>query len=831
MLLIILFLDILNLTKYITLTIILFFSTSHSLFAQSHQIKGRIVCAQKGVPFATIFLDKTAYGVVSDSAGYYTLYAIPSGDYVIVINSLGHKKTEKKISVSGSMLLNFELILTEKNLQEFVITGVSKATRIKENPLAISTIGIKHIEQSNESNIMDVLQKNATGISMLKTGPNISKPFIRGLGYNRVLTLFDGIRQEGQQWGDEHGIEVDAYGMQHIELIKGPASLMYGSDAVAGVVSFIPQKPDTALKGIHGKAVNEYQHNNNLIGKGIYLFQTRNNVSYGISASQRIAKNYRNKADNRVFNTGFQELNLNAHMGIRLKKSTLNMHATLYDNVQGIPDGSRDSLTRKFTYQVYEGVKDNIKDRPLVSNDKLNSYSAADLHQQIKHYRVYLKQNFELGKSNINYILAWQHNVRKEITHPTDLNQAGLFVKLNTVNYSFLYQLPETKNSVTAFGFNGMLQQNKNDNATDFPIPNYSLFDFGGFLHTMWKWNKWNLSTGIRYDMRNVLVDDLYTFVNPATGFSEQTKLNSNPEYKHQYIAFSKNFGGASGSAGITYIMNKHYNLKVNFSRGYRAPSITELASNGLDPGARIVYLGNKNFKPEFSNQQDLGAFLEFVNVEASVSVFNNFIQNYIYLAQSADENNVAITDAQGNRTFQYQQAKAQLYGLEASVNLHPERLQGLSLLTNFQFVHGYNRSANFNNSGINGFYLPFIPPAQLNMILSQHITIQKWAIKQMSPKLEFEYHAKQGRYMALYGTETYTSGYYLLHASIHFELVSKAQKKLNLHVFANNITDAIFQSNMSRLKYFEYYVDVRKNSNGIYNMGRNIGAKIIYQF
>jgi iron complex outermembrane receptor protein len=287
---------------------------SSSAFSQTYELKGMISENKNAIPFANIIVKETRNGVMSNEDGKYSIKGIPEGKYTLEISGLGYKKIEKKIHLKSNLEIDFELELLKHELHEFVITGVSKATRIKENPLAITRVGIKNIEQSNESNLMDVLQKNTSGVSMLKTGPNISKPFIRGLGYNRVLTLVDGIRQEGQQWGDEHGLEIDAYGMQSIEVIKGPASLMYGSDAVAGVVSLIPQEADTTLKGVHGKIVNEYQHNNNLIGNGAYLMQTIKKVSYQISASHRLAKNYSNKADGRVYNTGFQELNLNGKM-------------------------------------------------------------------------------------------------------------------------------------------------------------------------------------------------------------------------------------------------------------------------------------------------------------------------------------------------------------------------------------------------------------------------------------------------------------------------------------------------------------------------------------
>lgn len=825
------FLDKLIKKKYYKPLLLCMIMLSIQGLAQTHSIRGSITSSKAGLPFVNVYLQKTTYGCITDVYGNYSLNNIPSGNYTLVISCIGFNSIEKKIDLNSSMQINFELDPTATSLNEFVITGVSKATRIKENPLAISRIDIKQIAQSNESNLMDVLQKNSTGVAMLKTGPNISKPFIRGLGYNRVLTLYDGIRQEGQQWGDEHGIEIDAYESQNIEVIKGPASLMYGSDAVAGVISFIPQTTDTSQKGISGKVINEYHQNNNLTGNGVYVNHAHKNLIYNFGASHRLAKNYRNKVDGRVYNTGFQEINLAGKLSLKLKHSDLFLKSTLYQNIQGIPDGSRDSLSRKFTYQVFEGDLDNIKNRPIVSQESLNSYAPADLHQQIKHYRLYAKQNFNIGRSNLSYILAWQHNIRKEITHPTNLNQAGLFVKLNTINYSLLYHFSSRQHSTTSFGINGMWQHNKNDNGTDFPIPNYQLFDAGAFLHQFWNLNKFNFSAGIRYDFRKVNVGNLFTTIHPNNGFVMQTTAYGNPETYHQYEAFTKIFDGLSGSAGLSYIMNKHWHLKANLSRGYRAPSITELASNGLDPGARITYLGNKKFVAEFSNQQDIGLFLERNNFDFSVTLFHNYIQNYIYLAQLADENNEAITDAQGNKTFQYQQAKAQLHGFESSFIFHPEKLKGFSVSQHFQFVKGYNRSKAYSGKGIDGGYLPFIPPAQWQMQISETLKLKKSKLKILSPRVECEYHAEQNRYMALYGTETFTPSYFLIHAALQFEFKINAPKQLLLQLFINNISDKIYQSNMSRLKYFEYFTDTRANSNGIYNMGRNLGAKLIYHF
>src|SRR5674536_138515 len=131
------------------------------------------------------------------------------------------------------------------------------------------TVSSRELQQNLNTNIIDAIAK-LPGVSAVTTGPNVSKPFIHGLGYNRVLTLFDGVRQEGQQWGDEHGVEVDENAVDRIEVVKGPASLTYGSDALAGVVNLLsaPPVPDSTIKG---HVETNYQTNNGLFSASAAL--------------------------------------------------------------------------------------------------------------------------------------------------------------------------------------------------------------------------------------------------------------------------------------------------------------------------------------------------------------------------------------------------------------------------------------------------------------------------------------------------------------------------------------------------------------------------------
>jgi iron complex outermembrane receptor protein len=803
------------------------------LSAQQIQLSGVVLQENDHRPVAgcTIILLGSRQHTMTDKNGRFTL-SLPEKQVTgkIVCTYLGYKPDTLSVSNSQSFY-TARLSADESLLSEVTVTGVSRATLSRENPVPLISVSSKKIDQSSESNIIDVLVRNVPGLNAVKTGPNISKPLIRGLGYNRVLTLYDGIRQEGQQWGDEHGIEVDAYSIERAEVIKGPASLMYGSDALAGVVSLMPAIPALTDGQLHGKILSEYQGNNSLTGNGLQLFYANNHWAFAGRGSYRIAKNYKNAVDGRVYNTGFRETNVSGSLRYNNGNtgySTLNL--TLYDNLQGIPDGSRDSLSRKFTSQVYEGVLDDIKNRPVVSDAALNSFGLSPLHQRIQHYRLYSNHHYEIGSGDIDFLVAFQQNIRREYDHPTLTDQAGMFVRLNTLNYGVKYNAPRVLNTEFTFGLNGMYQNNLNKDATDFPIPDYSLFDAGAYIFAKWKYGNWTVGTGIRYDIRYLRGDDFYTGANPLTGFGRQVSPDQPGAYL-QFPSFDKTFNGTSLSFGTTYQVNQQVSLKANIARGYRAPSITEFASNGLDPGAHIIYLGNRSFRPEFSLQEDIGAEIATRDIAVTFSLFNNHIDHYIYLAQLTDAGGNPIVNAQGDRTYEYQQSSAQLYGAESTFSLHPAAIKGFSFDNNFSVIYGYNRKAVYKGSKTDGEYLPLIPPLRLLSSISQDIKFGQGILQPLSLKAEAEFNAAQNRYLGLNATETATPAYLLVNFSAAAKLRYTKGHELQIQLQINNVFDRVYQSNLSRLKYFEYYSSSPNGHTGIYSMGRNTGLRVIYSF
>lgn len=803
------------------------------LYAQPGSITGTVLDkhSRQPLPFSGIHLANTNIQVVAGAKGKFSLQ-VPKQITrpVLVISCMGYVSDSFPL-VNEQLNFTAFLLPMQDLLNEVVVTGVTRAMLLHENPVAVVTVSSKKMEQVTASNIIDALAKNVTGLTVVKTGPNISKPFIRGLGYNRVLTLYDGIRQEGQQWGDEHGIEADAYNIGKAEVIKGPASIMYGSDALAGVVSLMPEMPASADEAVHGKYLSEYQSNNGLIGNGFRVGFSKKNWAYVLRGSWRIARNYQNRADGVVYNTGFRETNASVGIQHYGNNGFSNINFTLYENLQGIPDGSRDSLSRKFTQQVDEGILDDIKNRPLVPEETVRSYRLSPLHQQIRHYRVYSNNHYQAGKGSIDAMLALQQNIRKEFNHPTMPEQAGMYVQLTTVDYHLRYNAPSFLNTELSFGLNGMYQYNRSRNATDFPIPDYDLSDNGAYLFFKWKKDKTTVSGGVRYDSRILAGEDFYTGTDALTGFGKRLYAADTVGASLQFPAFYKKFYGLSASIGFTYQFSKQLYAKLNIARGYRAPGINEFASNGLDPGAHIIYLGNRNFLPEFNLQEDLGIDYTGSHVSASLSIFNNHVSRYIYLSQVSDTNGNAVTDAQGNKTFRYEQSAAQLYGAECSINFYPAVLKGFSIENSFSVVYGVNKKNAYRHMGTEGEFLPLIPPAKLHSILTREVFTGAKSVPSIRFKADLEYTAPQNRFLALYHTETATPGYLLFGFSISAEIKPASNHTIHLQIEAANLFDKPYQSHLSRLKYFEYYTASPNGNSGMYDMGRNICFKAIFSF
>lgn len=801
---------------FILITIILL---SHFTKAQN-TISGRVFDESgKSFPGAVVYIPDLKTGDVTDANGYYRIANLPNSNIILQVSFVGYRTIVEKVDLSAVNTKDFVLQLVATEINEVVFTGVSRSTELKHDPVPIASIEPMQLRQNLNTNIIDAITK-LPGVTAVTTGPNVSKPFIHGLGYNRVLTLNDGVRQEGQQWGDEHGIEVDENSVDRIEVIKGPASLIYGSDALAGVVNLLSAipVPDSA---INGKIMTNYQSNNGLYEVSINLNGNANGLIWGGVVSRKLATNYQNKIDGRVYGTAFNETDLSGNVGLNKKWGYSHLNFSIFNDLQEIPDGSRDSTTRKFTKQITED--DSF--RPIVSSAELNSYKIADLHQHVQHYKLYSTNNFIIGNSKLELILGYQQNIRREFSHPEYHEIPGLYLVLNTLTYDIKYLLPEFKGWETTIGINGMYQNNANK-GTEFIIPNYHLLDLGSFLFVQKKFNKIDFSAGIRYDMRIFNNDAMYVGINPQNGFDMQ--VNSPIGATQPFMSFEHTFHGISGSVGATYKISNAFLIKGNIARGYRAPNIAEISANGIHPGTLIYQIGNTDFKPEFNLQEDVGITYLSYHVTGSIELYNNNISNYIFnqkLSNSQGQDSIIIA---GNQTFKFQQAQAQLYGSEISLDIHPHPLDWIHFENSVSFTYAINKGGHGVQINSESKYLPFIPPLHTNSDLRFNFPKKFKHFSSIFAKIGMDYFAKQDRVYSVNNTETPTKSYVLYNAGFGFDLLSSQNKVLfTFSILGNNITDVAYQSHMSRLKYFEPYPNNPTGKNGIYDMGRNISFRV----
>ena len=345
-------------------------------------------------------------------------------------------------------------------LNELVVTGVTGDTKLKNSTAPISIVSGKELRQTTSTNIIDAIAKQP-GVSQITTGSGISKPIIRGLGYNRIIVMNEGIRQEGQQWGDEHGIEIDGQNVNSVEILKGPASLMYGSDAMAGVLILhgAPILPEGEMKA---QVSTEYQTNNGLFDYSLNIAGHQKQFVWDARFTDKMAHAYKNKYDGYVPGSQFKERAGRLMLGVNERWGHSHLTGTFFHQTPSIIEGERDEMTG---------------DLECVTSDN-KTYAKALPFQQINHYKAVWDNSLNLPKGWLKAIFGYQQNQRKEYEDSED--EYDLYFKLHTMTYDVRYLSQEWDGWKMAGGLNGMWQQSLNLGEESL-IPEYKLFDIGGY--------------------------------------------------------------------------------------------------------------------------------------------------------------------------------------------------------------------------------------------------------------------------------------------------------------------------------------------------------------
>jgi iron complex outermembrane receptor protein len=759
---------------------------------------GKITDAKTGktVADATVFITDIKTGTATDKDGNFTLKNIPEGSHLIEISHVGYTTIIENILIAADTKKDF--VLTEAVVENnaVVVTGVTGATQLKKVPFAVSVIKKQDLFQTPSTNIIDALVKTP-GVSALTTGPAISKPVIRGLGYNRVLTINDGVRQEGQQWGDEHGIEVDEASVNKIELLKGPASLIYGSDAMAGVINIITNVPvpDNSIKA---NISSNYQTNNRLRSLNANIGGNKNGFNWSVYSSNRAAADYKNKYDGYVYNSKFKENNMGGYAGYNGSWGYSHLLLNNFNLNAGLIEGERDT-DGNFIKPVAGGG--SIK----AAGADFKTVTPQIPYQHIRHFKISTDNSIKTGNNHLTFNVGFQRNQREEFGNIDKPNEKQLHFDLKTTTYAAQFHFAEKKGWKSSIGVNGMQQHNSNKGLAQL-IPDYNLFDFGTYIYSQKTADKLTLSGGLRFDSRNLKAG---TLMDGGTIKSS---------------GFKKSFSNVSGSAGMAWQASNKLNIKVNVARGYRAPNIPELASNGAHEGSNRYEYGDNMLKNETSLQFDGGFDLNAEHISVGLSSYYNRFSNFIFYQKlEAAGGGDSLININGDMltAFKFAQRKAALAGLEARLDIHPHPIDWLHFENSFSFVNGKFAKAVEGSKNI-----PLIPAPKLLSELRGNFNHLNKAIHDFYVVLQMENTFTQNNIFTAYNTETITPGYTLFNAGIGANFVNKnKQPVLNISTGFQNITNAAWQNHLSRLKYTAENLVTGRS--GVYNMGRNFTVKV----
>lgn len=733
-----------------------------------NSLSGKVIDKTNNEPLeqVSIYFPNLEKGSISDQNGEFTIGKLPLGTYKLVASYIGYQSYSGTVSIQrGENRLNLELSPTAIEMEEVIVsTPFHKLQR--DNVMKVEYAKIADLRTKGATTLAEGIT-NIPGVSVVSTGTGIGKPVIRGLSSNRVLVYTQGIRLENQQFGEEHGLGVNDAGIESVEVIKGPASLLYGSDAMGGVLYLNPEKFATS-NTTEGDLNLNYNSNTQGITSGAGIRSSGKKFRFLARAATNNHIDYTGGDGNRVTNSRFNEKDLKLGMGFLNTFIKSEIRYNYNQSNLGIPESIGIQTTSRNPELPYQKINSHI----LSSNTKIF---------------------FE--NSSLDVTLGYIGNDRKEFEdhhhHEGDDGheeheeegehaEAALDMQLNTFNYNILYQLPKWKKFETIIGIQGIHQTNTNF-GEEILIPDATTNDVGvlGTVHYHLNENH-DFQFGLRYDYRRIVGKAYGTMGDEG------------------YIAdLDRNFNSFNGAFGYKNNISKQLIGRINVATGFRAPNLAELTSYGGHTGANRFEIGNPDLKNEQNVQVDLA--LEFKNehMEFFLNGFHNSIRNYIFIAPSG-------TFINENAVYNYLQQDATLYGGEIGFHLHPHPYDWLHVESSYQTVFGELD---------NGNPLPLIPANNLtNTLRVEFYNTNSWWLR-TNAHITVNTTFQQGKIGEF---ETVTPQYTLLDAGFGGE-VRFMKKSMSINVSANNILDKNYIAHLSRLK-----------SDGILNMGRSISLGAI---
>jgi len=737
---------------------------------------------KKPLMFATVYIKELERGSVSDNKGNYHIDKLCKGTYTLVISHLGCDPITETITLTKNLKHHFYPEHHAEELQEFAIQ--EKAVE-EEVSVAKKELSVKDLNQARGESLGESL-KSITGVTTLNTGGSISKPVIHGLHSDRVLILNNGIRQEGQQWGNEHAPEIDTYIADKLSVIKGADGIRYGANAIAGVVLVEPRAlRDTT--GINGTLNLAGASNGRL---GVSSATLDGNIGKLIGLSWRLQGTLKRSGNVTtpnyyLKNSGLKEYNFSWALGFNKEKYGVETFYSKFNTDIGIfsaahignltdlqlaIDATEPLESADFTYEI---------NRPL---------------QHIEHELFKVKAYWLTGNiGKLNFVYARQYNLRQEFDKHLPRKDSLAALNLPELQFEITTHLGElswrqnrTSSFNTQIGVAAINQANTFE-GREF-IPAFRKYGTGVFLIEKWRSKnfKLELEAGLRYD-------------------HVHQKVYKWDRINRHYDTYVYAYNNVSGSLGAIYKPNDKLTTRVNFGMAWRPPNVSELFSDGLHHGAATVEYGDTNLITERAYNTIAGVDYLNKNLLIQVEGFYNYINDFIYLKPTLP---ATLTIKGAFPTFNYTQVDAALTGLDFKLNYQFSKK--LSWTGKTSFLNAYNLT--------DDEWLVGMPANRFENVLAYKLLkVKKLTDVYVEAGIQSVLNQNQVPDNSDYSNPP--DGYNLLSAGMGFGIPIAQKQKLIVDFKIKNLLNTTYRDYLNR---FRYYAD---------EMGRNYTLKLKLTF
>lgn len=727
---------------------------------------------------ATVLLMNADRGTSTDRRGSFGFHGLISGRYVLRVSFLGYQSFEDTVELNRNLHLEIKLSTKPTILRELLVTEAVVAERKAASSLPIEIVSRNFLIENSTGSLMQALSR-LPGVSSMDIGAGQSKPVIRGLGFNRVVVAENGIKHEAQEWGSDHGLEIDPFFVDYVELIKGPASLMYGANAIGGVVD-LRNNGTPARNSAGGSLLTRLQSHNDLAGisarfyKRFERIMLRANFGFSEYADYKIPSdsitymtyNIRLK-DNRLRNTAGRDQT----SGITI--------VYLHDNFT-----SHLRLTNHFAESGFFANAHGLEIRnSFIDYDASNRDIDLPM-QRVNHFKAIHNTLWMIQDYRLNIDLGFQHNLRQEFSEavahgfmPAPPDSLERLYDKSTYTANLKFSMPKHGFHQFTIGANAEHQDNS-IGGWGFLMPEFKSTSAGVYVIDKMRFSERLTATaGLRYDAGVITTSSWYDWFKTPQSGGNQINIK-------RATALSRNFRNLSWGAGFVS-QNDEFTWKLNLGNSFRMPTAKELASNGINYHMYRFEKGDSTIKAEESYQLDLGLHIQKGKWSMEFTPFVNYFPNFIFLNPTA-----MFVDAQ--QMYFYSQSQVFRVGTELMMKYAINN--EFSVAFDADVVHSRQLSGSKK-----GFTLPFSPPVTSNFELKYS--------PQFGDRLKNQHLAllltKVAPQNSIVPPEKPTPGYMLLHLRSGAELYLKNIKmKVNLSI--NNLLNKRYYDHTSFYRLIE---------------------------